>query len=56
MENKDPSSANRFSVDIMSTDRSLMYIRKKSGPKMDFCGTPYFTSNHCDPWPFSTTL
>ena len=56
MEKKDPSSANRFSVDIMSTDRSLMYIRKKSGPKMDSYGTPYFTSNHCDACPFSTTL
>ena len=32
----------------MSTDRSLMYIRKKSGPKVDPCGTPAFTDNHSD--------
>ena len=29
MENKDVSSENSFRVDIMSTDRLLMYIRKK---------------------------
>ena len=42
------SSANSFTVDIMPTDRSLMYIRKKSGPKMDPCGTPAYTGNHSD--------
>ena len=56
MENNYVSSANSFTVDVMSTDRSLMYIRKKSGPKMDPCDTPAFTSNHCDVWPFSKTL
>ena len=29
MENKDVSSENSFRVDIMSTDRFLMYFRKK---------------------------
>ena len=29
MENKDVSSENSFRVDIMSTDRLLMYFRKK---------------------------
>ena len=48
MENNDASSANSFTVDIMSTDRLLMYIRKNSGPKMDPCGTPAFTGNHSD--------
>ena len=48
MENNDASSANSFTVDVMSTDRSSMYIRKKSGPKMDLCGTPAFTGNHSD--------
>ena len=56
MENNDVSSANSFTVDVMSTDRSLMYIKKKSGPKMDPCGTPAFTGNHSDVWPFRTTL
>ena len=46
MENNDVSSTNCFLVDAMSTDTSLMYIRKKSGPKMDPCGTPAFTGNH----------
>ena len=48
MENNDASSANSFTVDVMSTDRSSMYIRKKSGPKMDPCDTPAFTGNHSD--------
>ena len=46
MENNDVSSANSFTVGFMSTDRSLMYIRKKGGPKIDPCGTPAFTGNH----------
>ena len=48
MENNDVSSANIFTVDVMSTDRSLMYLRKKSGPKMYPCGTSAFTGNHSD--------
>ena len=48
MENNDASFANSFTVDIMSTDRLLMYIRKNRGPKMDPCGTPAFTGNHSD--------
>ena len=35
-------------VDIMSTDRSSMYISEKRGPKMDPYGTPAFTDNHSD--------
>ena len=42
------SSANSFTVDFMSTDRLLMYTRKKSGPKLDPCGTPAFTGNYSD--------
>ena len=56
MENNDVSSANSFTVDVMSTDRSLMYIRKKSGPKMSPWGTPAFTGNRSNVWPFKTTL
>ena len=46
MENNDVSSANSFTVGFMSTDRSLMYVRKKGGPKIDPCGTSAFTGNH----------
>ena len=46
MEINDVLSANIFIVTIMSTDRSLMYIRKKTKPKMDLCGTTGFTGNH----------
>ena len=48
MENNDVLFANSFTVHFMSTDRSLMYVRKKSGPKMDHCGTPAFNGNHSD--------
>ena len=33
MENNDLSFANSLTVDIISIDRSLMYFRKKNGPK-----------------------
>ena len=56
MEDNDVSSANSFTVDFMSTDRSLMYIRNKGGPKIDPCGTPAFTGNYSYVSPFSTTL
>ena len=40
MKNNDVSSANSFTEEIMLPDRFLMYIRKKSGPKMGPCGAP----------------
>ena len=55
-ENKKVSSANSFTVETNSSEKSLMQIRKKSGPRMEPCGTPGFTGNHLDIWPFSRTL
>ena len=37
---------NNLTVDMISTDRSLIKIRKKRGPEIDPCGTPALTSNH----------
>ena len=49
MGNNDVSSANSFTVDTMSTDKSLMRITKKSRHKMDPCATtPAFSGNHSD--------
>ena len=48
VENNDVSSPNSFTVDIMSTDRSLMYVRKRSRPKMNPCGTTAFIGNYSD--------
>ena len=48
MGNNDVSSANSFTVDTMSTDKSLMHITKKSRHKMDPCATPAFSGNHSD--------
>ena len=46
MQNSDVSSMNNLTVDMISTDRSLIKIRKKRGPEIDPCGTPALTSNH----------
>ena len=48
MENNNLSSANSFTMDIKSPDRLFMYIRRKSGPKMDLCGAPALTDNYSD--------
>ena len=47
-ENREMSSANSFTVETKSSVRSLMQIRKKSGPRMEPCGTPALTGNHLD--------
>ena len=55
-EKIDVSSANNLAVDEMSLVRSLMYIKKNKGPKIEPCGTPASTGVHAEIWPFSTTL
>ena len=55
-ENREVSSAKRFTVNSMFSDKSFMYIRKKSGPRIDPSGTPAFTGNHSEVWPLSKTL
>ena len=47
-ENREVSSAKSFTVDSMFSDKSFMYIRKRSGPRIDPCGTPAFTGNHSE--------
>jgi hypothetical protein len=44
------SSANNIGVALRDIvfGRSLMYKRKKSGPKIDTCGTPCFTLGHVE--------
>ena len=55
-ENKEVPSAKRFTVDIKSSNRSLMQIRKKSEQRMEPCGTPALTGYHSDVWTFSRTF
>ena len=50
-ENRAVSSAKSFTVDSMISDKSFMYIRKKSGPRIGPCGTPVYTGNHSEVWP-----
>ena len=40
MVKSDASSANSFTPHLKFCDKSLMYIKKKRGPKIEPCGTP----------------
>ena len=48
MEKSDVSSSNNLTVDVISTDRSLLQIRKKTGSKIDPFGAPALTGSHSD--------
>ena len=49
------SSANRRIFDLMPSGRSLMYSRKRLGPRTDPCGTPDSTGRVSDLVPSTTT-
>ena len=51
-----PSSTNKRTVDDECSVKSLMKIRKSSGPNTEPWGTPDFTSAASDISPFTTTL
>ena len=38
-------------VDSKLSDKSLIQMRKKCGPRMELCGTPAVTGSHLDIWP-----
>ena len=50
MEKIDASPANNFTVDERFLHRSFMYIRKNSGPKTEYWGTPASFGDHKDTW------
>ena len=52
----DASSAKSLVIDEKFLLRSLIYIKKKRGPKMEPCGTPAIIGNHVEDWPLSNTL
>ena len=41
-------SAKSFTVNSMFSEKSVRYIREKSGPRIDPCDTPAFTGNHSE--------
>ena len=51
MEKTQVSTTNSFAVDERLWLRSFMYIRKKSGPKIDPWGTPASIGDQEDAWP-----
>ena len=54
-EKRDVSSAKSLTVEVIFSDKSLIYTKKNRGPKMDPCGTPALTCNQFDYYPFSIT-
>ena len=55
-ENTEVSSAKSFTVDSVFSGKSCMYIRTKSGQKIDPSGTPTFTDNYSEVCPLSKIL
>ena len=55
MKKAELPSANSLVVDERLWLRSFMYIRKKSGPKIDPWGTSGSTGDQEDAWPFIRT-
>ena len=55
-ENSDVSSANNFALDAKLSDKSIMYIRKSSGPNIELCGDPASIAAHEDYCLFRTTF
>ena len=54
-EKGDVSSAKSLTVEVIFSDKSLIYTKKNRGPKMDSCGTPALTVNQFDDCPLSIT-
>ena len=46
--NREVSSGKSFTVDSMFSDKLFMYIRKKSGPRLNPCGIPAFAGSHSE--------
>ena len=55
-ENSEVSCTKSFALDDESFVESLIYIKNRSGPKIDSWGTPALTSAHEQNWPFKTTF
>ena len=52
MEKTEVLSAKSFAVDEILWLRSFIYVRKKSGPKIDPWGTSASIGDEEDAWPF----
>ena len=46
-------SSKSFVIDDKFLVRSLLYIKKKRGPKIEPCGTQSIVGNHVEDWPLS---
>ena len=42
------SPANSLTLEVIFSNKSLIYTKKNRGPKMDPCGTPALTGNQFD--------
>ena len=50
------SSAKRRTDDLILSGRSLINIKKRTGPKTDPCGTPDKTGTGSEAWSSNTTF
>ena len=55
-EKRDVSSANSLGFETRFSDKSFIYIKKSSGPRIEPWGTPASTLTHVEFWPFRTTF
>ena len=55
-KNKLVSSANRLIFEFISTTMSFIYIKKRSGPRIEPCGTPADIELRSEELPGRTTL
>ena len=55
-EKREVSSANNLTLDFNPSGKSLIYIRKSKGPKMDLWGTCASIGCQFEHWPFRRTL
>ena len=53
---KTQSSAKRRTDDLILSGRSLINIKKRTGPKTDPWGTPDKTGTGSEAWPSNTTF
>ena len=54
-EKRDVSSAKCLTVEVIFSDKSIIYNKKNSGPKIDPCSTPASTGNKSDEFPLRIT-
>ena len=56
IEKRNVSPANSLEFETRFSDKSFIYIKESSGPRIEPWGTPASTLTHVEFWPFRNTL